>query len=472
MGAVLAFAPCLVRIVGGWLGVPFSVESIQLFVLGVAGYGALWLGMRDSAPRLSSVAFPFLFLFSYTVRAITLDVDSQMQAVGETSLSFGRFSFTPSAYWDFTIIAVVGLSGLTAGQLVVRQWLRRRPADQAHRLHVSSGDLPVIVWLWFGLSVMVLVLSGVLGVGSSGLVHAELPFKITGLLHFSRTLILPLMGMYLFGAAVEAGRHRQAYLLLFLALLIGIASFPISLSKASVLYAVLPYIAYLSIASYHYRFSRKLFRLGVVALVLTVPVTVITVQAVRDLAYSSGHLPKPSEVIEEVKATVSLEAIGKLVVQLRYLVIDRIIGGGELMGVMAGSPYSSSLVAQIVLGQGTDPALGVGDIYYDLYGLSPSTVEGVYNGKAFGLFGLLYLTHKLYIVFVLTLVLGGLTLWIEHVFLLNMNAAVAVFVGFMLSIAIWEGGFDTLKFYPVLLGGTLVASKILPGKTRKTAHGS
>ncbi len=467
VGVVLAFAPWLIRVLGPYWGLAFHVSPLQLLILGSTGLGALWLGLRGRVAYVSMVAFPILFLVGYPLRIISIEMNSSVDTLGDVSLYIGRFSFTNEAYWEFTMVAALGLIGLAFGQVLVRAWCRSKELPRTGKVSWSSTKMFSAVGWWFGMSVGAVLLSAVLGVGSSGLEHSALPFRITGLLFFSRTLALPLVGMYLFGVAVEHNMRRQAYAILLLSVIIGVASFPVTLSKASLLYAVLPYLAYLSICSYHSRLSKRMVRSGVVAVVLLLPVAVLSVQAARDFAYSKGRLGSPKEIVEEFSANFGSVSATDSVVALRDLVLDRILGSSELMGVIAGHPYRRGLIFEVLRGNGTIETVRLSDVFYDLFGLSPSTVDGVYNGKAFGLFGLLYLSHELFLVFLLALVLGGLVLWVENIFLRNINAGAAALVSFMISMAVWEGGFDTLRLYPVVLGGILVACWISSTKAKR-----
>jgi len=401
-------------------------------------------------------------LVGYPLRVISIETNASLDAYGNLSLFIGRFSFTNEAYWEFTMVSVLGLLGLTSGQLLMRALCRSKKRAETGKIGWSQAKLSSAIGWWFGVSIGVVLLSAVLGVGSNGLEHTALPFRLTGLLVFSRTLALPLAGMYLFGVAVEGHMRRPTYIILLLSLLIGVASFPVTLSKAALLYAMLPYVAYLSIYAYGGRLSKIMIRWGVLAIVVLLPLAVLGVQAARDFAYSNGRLGSSKEIVEEFSSNLGSAPAAESVVAMRDLVLDRILGSSELMGVVAGRPYSRRLIFEVLRGNGTNEDVGVNEVFYDLFGLKPSTVSGVYNGKAFGLFGLLYLSHEPILVFCLALLLGGLVLWTENLFLKNLNAGASTLVGFMICIAIWEGGFDTLRPYPTILGGIIVGCWILP----------
>jgi hypothetical protein len=461
VGAVLAFGPCLFRIVGEWQGWSFFVEPIQLFVLGVVGIGALWLGTRGKNIYVSPILFVILFLVSYPLRVISVEINPLVWSFG----GVGQFPFTSDAYWTFVGIAVLGISGLTAGQFVVRLWLNHRRVILNMKVHSIRKDLPFAGWLWFCISIVMLILSGAIGIGSVGLTPVALPFRMTGLLYFLRALVLPLVGMYLFGVAVETNQRRQARMLLLMALLLGVLSFPITLSKAALLNALLPYAVYLSIYAYYHPLSRQLRRSILVAIILLLPVMVFGVLAARDVAYSTGRLAGASEIVEGFYSEVGSQSVYELAAILNSLILDRVTGGSELMGVVAAPLYSSELVLRCVLGQGTNPDLGFRYIFDDIYNVTLTEEGGVYQGKALGLFGLLYLSHNPFLLLLLALILGGLALWVEDLFLRETNAALAAGVGFMVSMAMWESVFDILLYYPVFLGSILIISRILSGKS-------
>jgi hypothetical protein len=465
-GVVLAFAPLLIRVAGPCFGFNFHVTCLQLLILGISGLGALWLGLRRRVVHVSEVAFPVLFLVGYPVRVISTETNPGFDFVDDVSLAIGRFSFTNAAYWEFTAIAVLGLAGLVVGQILIRTWCCRKKSAKTEEDLLGNTTLSLAVWWWFWLSVGNVFISAFLGVGSNGLVHAALPFRLTGLLFYTRTLIFPMAGMYLFGVAVEHNRRRQAHTILLLSILIGAASFPVTLSKASLLYAV----AYLSIYAYHHRLSRKMVHWGIVSVVVLLPVTVLSVQVARNIAYSSGHLGSPKEIIEEFGTNFDSVTVTDSAASMRDLVLDRIVGAGELMAVTAGQSYSRKQIAQVLCGEGTKEDVGLGEIYYELYGLKPSTVDGVYNGKVLGLFGLLYLSHEPLLVFIVSMFLGALVLSIEDLFHKKLNAAAAAFLGFMISLAVWEGGFDTLRLYPFQLLAILVAWHIIRSSKRRPSQ--
>jgi hypothetical protein len=467
LGVILAFVPMLVCAMGPYWGITFHVTVFQLGILGVAGLGALWLSLHGRVVYLSTVAFPILFLIGYPLRIISIETNTSLDPLVDVSLFIGRFTFTKEAYWEFIKVALVGLFGLTLGQVVVLAFFCRKSSVGTKSAVLVSNKLTTTIWWWFGLSIGVLLLSKVLGVGTNGLEPAALPFRIAGLLFFCRTLALPLVGMYLFGVAVENNMRRKTYAILKMTVIIGVASFPVTLSKAALLYSMLPYLAYLFIYSYQSRLSKKMVHWGAVAVILLLPVMVLSVQAARDLAYSQGKLANAQEIIDEVSTSFGSASVSETTIAMRNLVLDRILGASELMGVVAGRPYSRRLIFEVLRGNGTNEDVGVSDVFYDLFGLMPATVNGVYNGKAFGLFGLLYLSHESILVFCLALFLGGLVLWIEDLFLRRMNAGASALVGFMICMAVWEGGFDTLRLYPPILGGGLLVCWILSGYRKR-----
>lgn len=459
-GAVLAFGPCLFRIVGGWLGVSFSVSPGQLFVLGVAGISILWLGTRGKVIYVSPVAFSMLFLISYPLRVIRIEMNPSLWNFGN-DLGVGRFPFTSDAYWAFVGIAVLGISGLATGQFIMRRRLGRLHIIPIMKAKRNQINLQYYGWLWFGISSAIIVLSKVLGIGSLGLTPVVLPLHLTGLLYFLRILILPLLGMYLFGVALETNRRLQASTLVLMALFLGVVSFPITLSKVSILHALLPYVAYLYICANYSPLGRKLRRSILIITILLLPLIVFGAQAARDVAYSTGHLASANEIAEGFRSSTRSSSVIELAENSYGLIVDRLIGGGELMGVLASPSYSHGLALRVMLGQGTNPDLGFGYVFEDVYGVMVTEGGGVYRGKGLGLFGLLYLSHDPFFLFLLALMLGGLMLWVEDLFLRKTNAGMAAAVGFMVSLVIWEGVFDNLYYYPVFLGGILILARFL-----------
>lgn len=448
------------RIIAEWYGLSFKVSPFQLFILGVAGLGALWLGTRGKITYVSPVVFAMLFLISYVLRIIRIEMNPRSQMFG-TDLSIGRFPLTSEAYWKLVGISVLGLFSLALGQFIMRSWLSRRHLIQKYCVKRIQINLNYYGWLWLGISSTIVILSKILGIGSLGLSPVVLPFHLTGLFYFTRIIIMPLFGIYLFGIAVETSQRSKARMIVLMALFLSVLSFPITLSKASALQALLPYVAYLYICAKHYPFSRKMLKTILIASVLLVPIIVFGAQAARNVAYSRARLASLGEIAEGVKSNVGSKSVIELAEDSYGLIVDRIIGANEIMGVISGPTYSHELVLRVLLGQGTNPDLKFGFVFEEVYGVVVSEGGGVYRGKGMGLFGLLYLSHDPFFLFLIALIMGGLMLWVEDLFFRNMNAAIAAGVGFLVSLLIWEGVFDNLYHYPVFLGGIIIVAKLL-----------
>lgn len=468
IGAILAFGPCLFRIVGGWRGLSFFVTPDQIFVLGFAGMCSLWLATRGKVTYVSPVLFSMLFLVSYPLRVIRVEMNPRSFYFG-SDFSVGRFTFTNNAYWTFVGIAVLGLFGLTVGQIIMRSWLSRRRTIPKIRVKQNQVNLRFYGWLWFGISSAILILSKALGIGSLGLTPVVLPLHLTGFFYFSRILILPLLGMYLFGVALETNQRRQARILVLMALSLGVLSFPITLSKASVLYSLLPYVVYLYICAHYYPLSRQMLRSIIISTILLLPLIVFGAQAARNVAYSTGRLASGREILEGFSSNIGSHSAIELAKNSYGLMIDRLIGGCELMGVLAGPSYSHELVLRVLLGQGTNPDLGYGKIFEDVYGVILTEGGGTYRGKGMGLFGHLYLSHDPFFLVLIALILGGLIIWVEDLFLRKINAAISAGVGFMIGLAIWEGVFDNLYHYPIFLAGILIAARLFSAEGKRAS---
>lgn len=435
-----------------WMLLGFTSTSALAYGL------SLWLLSRSVAPFMLIL----LFLISYPVRVPLIESDIDLYTVSGGHITVGMFDFSQENYRHFYVVSLVGLGGLIFGSIAgvyLTSGRRIRYIWERNRWFARLGPL-CLAWVLTSAAVSAVCYG--LGIGISGVDPPRLPFHLTGVLNLSRSFILPMVGWFIFGLAYERRAHRLCFWLLVFHVFLGTTAVYYTLSKAGLMYAVLPLMAYLVLRAPPRALTWKILGGTLALLLVLLPFTYFGAMVLRDES-DTGSRESRQDSFRRVLTAHGAEEASLVQVVERTLVhlTSRVTGGSELMAITASRKYSRDVVLNVVAGRAADPRFGAHEMFLDIFNVHLFQEDGKFSGKAFGLFGALYLSHDCFLVFLGAAFFAVVIIWVEALVRRYMNQALAAGLTFWLVLAVWESGFDTLWLYPPLLAAVFVLIRML-----------
>jgi len=467
-GVVVLFEPASWAIAG----IVDRSDPSAWMLLGCTGISvvAYWLALRWMRVSVVPFIFVFLFLVSYPARVPLVEQNKDLYTVSGGHNSVGNFEFTSAAYAPYYVVSLIGLAGLLVGSsLTISLYRRSRPGfDWGGNRWLRHLVGPCAVWMLFTAGISVICYE--LNIGLAGIDQPVLPMHLTGCLNFLRMFVAPVAGWFLFGLAYERRADRLVFGLLVFATLHGIASIYFTLSKAGLMYAILPLMAYLVMRAPRRALTWKIVSGSAMLMLLFLPLTYFGAMVLRNEVYF-GQEDSRAEAFRRMVADHVGESGGfiKLLRGTIAAVAGRVTGGDELMAVTSGRPYPDSTVWGLVAGRAAEPDYGGPEMFLEIFHVQLIHEDGKFSGKAFGLFAGLFLSHKYWLVFIGSGIFAGLVVWLEQYALLHVSRSVACGFAFWIGLNVWESTFDNLKFYPLILFGMLVAIQFIKRQRRRYA---
>jgi len=460
IGAIILFFPTrwsLAGILGhndvnSWMLLGFTIISALAYGM------SLWLLPRSIAPFI----FILLFLISYPLRVPMIESDIDLYTVSGGHISIGNFDFSTKNYQHFYAVSIVGLGGLLFGSIAGTCLTSGRRKSYIWEHSRWLARLRPICLNWVCFSVIVAAICFFLKIGISGVEPSRLPFKLTGVLNFSRSFMLPMAGWFIFGLAYERGAYRLCFWLLIFHVLLGLAAVYLTLSKAGLMYAILPLLAYLAFRAPLHALTWKILGGTIAVLLSFLPLTYFGAMVLRDesiVALSEPLKDSFRRVLSEhgAKKSSFVEDVGTTLAHLTA----RVTGGSELMAIAASHEYPRETVLGLVAGRAADLRFGAHEIFLDIFNVHLFYEDNKFSGKAFGFFGALYLSHDLFFVFAGAAFFTIGIIWVESLARRHMNQALAAGLSFWLVLAGWESGFDTLWLYLPLLAAFFILTRVI-----------
>ena len=423
-------------------------------LLGCTGISLLAYGQALRWIRFSvaPLMFVFLFLVAYLARVPLVEANIDLWTIAGGHTSVGGFSFSIDAYKTYYVVSLVGLAGLLFGSWLGLCLNRNRRVSFSWDGNRWFRNLPALCMTWMVLSFGISLICFYLKIGLSGIDQPRLPLHLTGLLNFLRMFILPVTGWFLFGLAYDRRANGISITLLAFQMILGLASVYFTLSKAGLIYAIAPLLLYLALRAPRRAFTWKLSIGAAVAMLLLLPITYFGAMVLREEAYTDLQGDRKDGFRRIVSDHMGDEssAVGLLQGTLASL-MGRVTGGSELMAVTAARPYPYASVFSLVAGNGADPDFGGPAMFLDIYNVQLIHEDGKFSGKAFGLFGGLFLSHSCFLVFIGSALSAGFVVWMELYSQKLVNQSFACGLAFWITLNLWESTFDNLKFYPPIL---------------------
>ena len=320
-----------------------------------------------------------------------------------------------------------------------------RPRARSHQLGrlfkqssiVSGGNaskqIEISLWrailFWVGATIPILVLMNILGLGRTGITSRELPFKLAGILFYTKSIVIPFVAYWIIVAAVGSKNVRSIYLVLAICVVIGFIGGLIFLSRGFAITMLFVPALYLFLQLADETWVRRLLGIFVPVVIITLALGVSLIESMRDIVYSGGttsitaniqgeELPGLKEGLSKLFVLASIRMTG-----LRELELVRKSGLEDTYGpvrVFLGDEEYCSFVMRHIFGfvnPGGDLAFGV----------------------AFGLWGWLFLGGMNIIVFAGTCLLAGLIIGVEEIWSRFDSKPLALFFAYYFALWIWEG---------------------------------
>ena len=445
------------------VGVFLRQDPNSWMLIGYIGVSLLLFrqALRWRAYSVAPIIFAFLFLISYPARVALME---QFYAGFRSTAylaSTGRFSYSTSEFTQFYLVSLIGVFGLHFGSSLALKLFR----DISFNQRIDSRVWPVsfinICSLWCIASLLLSAICYALGIGLAGVDPPSLPFRLTGILNIARMFLMPLCGWFLFGSAVDRGDKRATLLIVVFLLLHGLLAVFLTLSKAGLLLAVFPFLAYICIRAPRSRFNnRLLLSLGSI-IILLLPITFFGAMVLREDIYTQQYQSRGSAFNTAVSDNIGDGAhMFELLYGTMASASSRITGGSELMAVVAAPSFPSALVLTMITGRGALLDSGAAAMFNEVFEIELVVAGGMYSGKALGLFGTLFLSGNHFIVFFGSAFFAGLIVWLELCIGKIANQGAACGAAFWLVGCVSESGFDLFAFYPPLLIGLYVLFKL------------
>jgi len=416
---------------------------------------AYWRAVRWLPLSVTPFIFIVFFLVSYPLRVVVVEQSIDLNNASGDSTFVGGFGFSTDEYVVYYLASLAGLAGLLAGAGVVLHLTRslRLNLNREDNRRVPNPSSAYLLWLIATISVSLTCFG--LGIGLAGIQPPRLPLHLTGFLNYLRLAILPLAGLILFGFAYDRRDKGVVVAMLIFLFVYGAVAVMMTLSKVAVMYALSPYVFYLLLRGTWNVFTRRILIGSFVAILLVLPITYFGAMVLRDEAWSNQKGLRSDAFKDTVTDHLGSEYSATGLWQITLSAFgSRVTGGSELMAVLAANPYPIERSLALLLGRGAAPDSGVSSMFTDIFGvtlISSGEEGGLYTGKAFGLFGVLFLGHSYLLMFLGSAFFAGGLVWLELLARRYGNEAFACGLAFLLALAFWESGFDSLVYYPPVL---------------------
>jgi hypothetical protein len=451
IGFGMAVLPLLVLSFGEALGIISpTILFAQTLILSVIGLVALRIALRGGIFHYSPFLLVLLFLLSYPLRILDLELDPASRIRYIT----GSFPFTADAHWELVFVASVGMvgmmSGIASGQFLLRSWLSKGRLIPFQMRQTNNNQVDVWIWIWFVVALGANLLAQIFGIGALTLYPVELPFKLTGFLTVIRPYLFPLVGLWLFGLALQHKNRGAVIRLLVMNGVLGILSIVTTLSKGAAFWPFVPYALCLWMIKGRSFLSRSVLRWTIVIIIVAAPVSIIGASWFRLYTLQTGVRPSLTELVNGGFGIGDVLGESSLVETLYTHTFRRELGASEAMAVVSGQPLD--LLSQLSLavsapGWPDIQSRAISNVFGFNDWASRAGGFGPVTGKGYGLFGFWYLSHSLVILFLGSFFSALLVLLIEGIIRRFGNAGLSAGVCFTLTDLIWSYASDIIPWF-------------------------
>ena len=439
---ILLFVPILVHIYS-WVGV-FDIEVVfYYFISLILCFFSFKLLIKKKYYLRTPLFFVLFIIISYFHRIILVDkyIDEWTLTGGYQRI--GNFIFQNSSIIEYFQIIISGLLGV----LLANYFIIRLKLPRSNWGVLSNVRLKRYYKVYIFSYLIIIIIASFFKIGVSGYSPIALPFKLAGLILFLKNFIIPMFGWYLFYFICESNKQKKIVYFLLLQILIGVIGTYLTLSKAMLIYAILPYVIYLIFSKKYLLFKRKQIRVFTILISFLVMATFYGALYMRFVDSGITNNISVYAFFDSYFRNSDENVFMLLFETLIYDISTRITGGSELMAVMftnIENPWNSILM--ILNGNAGDVNSGMPELIERIFDITLIFDGEVFSGKSIGFWGILFLMKSKLFIFFGTFVYVSIIAFIEKLYYRNINPSISILLSFWLCYNVWESGFDLFVF--------------------------
>lgn len=339
------------------------------------------------------------------------------------------FAFTDGEMWLATVYLAAGAAAIVLLTLFAERFIARDIPGRARSFR-DAGIAANAVVMWTVISLILAVVLIYLQIGRTGLVNkTELPFHLAGVLSFSRSYVVPALGLLIVDLLMN-GRHGLILKAMFGAFfLVGMAGSISALSRGYLGFVVIALSIYFIVNLGRHQVNLRSFVYWVVGAVPLLLLAIFLVNSLREKGFSGHELSLPSVLSMLMESR--LTDLGLIFTDFFNLAVGRIGGLQELLGTLSAPHVWDSWNPWLLFTENVDAMAWLQRSVLGFMTYSDATVG---FGYSYSLWGSLSLGGSLWHVILGTgAYLLALLLMEECFFRLNLSAvalSLAVNVGF------------------------------------------
>lgn len=347
------------------------------------------------------IIFIVFYIIGYMISFSLLILNKHiLSSVGFNAI--GTFGFTSEEWLRIVLIIFSGLSGMIFATKLFEVFSRQKKmhcSQMVESLGKKKKTCKMLLTLWILFSATVILTMGSLGIAKHGFVESrELPFKMTGILLYTRNYMIPLFGFILMDVFVRCYNNRLRNITIFFLLGFGLLNSIIFYSRAQFIVPLFMILLYFSINVGRYNIKKRKLIIYYVLVIPVIGAVLFLLSQGRELIYRGG-------------AFVDIFNINfnplDVILYGFYFFADRLEGVRILFAIDSShvNGFRQTWAAFI-----SDNTITYNTLL-SVFGMEFNN-PGYAFGISYGLWGLLYLSKNYFIVFIGTLLNTSLVLFI------------------------------------------------------------
>lgn len=417
-------------------------------IMGLLGIALTWFAVspfrRYYTPAVFSIWFNLGFLLSFGELLV-----NEVAHRSHPNPATGGFAYTDAEMWAAVGWMIPGIAAIVVATMICERF--SAGSDRA-RAYVFISDAALLramaIWTIVGVSIALLLI--LLQIGRTGLVNkTDLPFRLGGVLSFSRGYLIPAFGVMLIDLAINSRKEGALKYIFACLLIVGFVGSVSALSRGYLAFLVIAVTLYLTANLGRHRFGIRSVAVWIVVGLPLLLLGVSIVNALREGGFSGRQLDITS-TYAYVRDTRFSDA-GAVLFDVFNLALGRIGGLQEMLGTLSvphawhiANPWGIFLDDGVTALWLQKAVLGYEMVSNDIVGF----------GYSFGLFGTLSLSGAPLIVLIGTALYLIVLMLLEEAFLRIGSPAVALSLAVNVGFQFW--GFAHVNLCANLAGIVLI----------------
>jgi hypothetical protein len=377
----------------------------------------------------------FLFLIFYTLgypiylAVMYLTIDEY--TIGGW-MGIGNFNFESEQLKELSLAGMLMMFGIVIGISIYN-----RIRSRVRNISLSKSDtvdatlLKAYVSYWFFGSMALILFMGALGIGRTGLQdEVVLPFGLKGIIYYVRIILVPMVGMFLLDKAVQSKNYKIQNRVLVYLFIIALTVAALVLSRSDLILIIGP--ALMFVVTHEDANVSKQGRSLVIKSALLIVFGTQLVQFYRNLSFSSeGAMGLSFEQIVVILQAMDFQSITNNLLTL--LTVRQ--GGARDMAVALNSSYQSIGYVWDFFWQ-----INEQNFMIDVWGFDLDVIdqEGKSYGTGFNGFGWYGFGRSMPTIFLLSLITGMFSAWVEYKFVKSAFRGPQFFIVIFITISLWN----------------------------------